>query len=402
LATGNDRRHEGRGRGRGGLTARPRGRARETQLRGRALAALCVAVFCLLALVAQAAGSRAQSGRNRTPQPPAGKTGEGTRPAAPAIEGPVAEPETSTRPAAVIPRSTKGPLPARTKDAGSDAAGAGDDEVVRVSTSLVPLPAAVTDREGRAVTGLRLEDFELLVDGRPRPLAELSRSETPANIVLLFDNSSSLNATRAFQKEAAIRFLRTVLRPVDRAALYSISTAPELIRRLTGDAGALAHTVENFPKPKGATALFDSLAEAADYVGAEPGRNVFVVVSDGTDTASELDFDAALSTVLRNHVQVYVLRIGHSDNANLRDLAGERRFQEFAAQTGGAVFVPRTREDFQRAFTRIATDLAEQYVLSYYPTEEDRAARFRTLTLRVRNRPGLEVRTRKGFYPPRG
>jgi Ca-activated chloride channel homolog len=301
----------------------------------------------------------------------------------------------------VLPRSTKRPAPARTKGNAGEGVGAGDDEVIRVSTNLVPLPAAVTDAEGRAVTGLRLEDFELLVDGEPRPVAEVTRAETPANIVLLFDNSSSLNATRAFQKEAAVRFLRTVLRPVDRAALYSISTAPELVRRLTGDVEALVGAVNKFPKPKGATALFDAVAEAASYVGAEPGRNVFVVVSDGTDTASELDFDAALSAVLRNHIQVYVLRIGHSDNANLRDLAGERRFQEFAGQTGGEVFVPRTREDFRHAFTRIATDLAEQYVLSYYPTAEDSAARFRAISLRVKSRPALRVRTRKGFYPPR-
>jgi VWFA-related protein len=367
----------------------------------RSLAASFIIAVCLLSLLAPGAVSRAQSGRNRTqPLPQQGKRGEGTRPASPSTEGPIAGPD-ERRPV-VIPRSTKRPPPTRTKNGPGEESGAGDEEVIRVNTTLVPLPAAVTDAEGRAITGLKLEDFELLVDGEPRPLVELSRAETPANIVLLFDNSSSLNATRAFQKEAAVRFLRTVLRPVDRAALYSISTAPELIRRLTGDAEALVGAIENFPKPKGATALFDAVAEAAAYVGMEPGRNVFVVVSDGTDTTSELDFDTALSTVLRNHIQVYVLRIGHSDNANLRDLAGERRFQEFAAQTGGEVFVPRTREDFRRAFTRIATDLAEQYVLSYYPTAEDSAARFRAFTLRVKNRPALQVRTRKGFYPPRG
>lgn len=384
----------------GGRPARPTRPARP--LAGP-LAAAAATLLCLLALLAPAAGSRAQSGRNRTPQPTqTGKNPEVTRPAPTPAEGPIAEPEAPTKPPAVIPRSTKRPPPARTKGGDGGGEAAGDEEVIRVSTSLVPLPAAVTDAEGRAVTGLRLEDFELLVDGAPRPLAELSRAETPANIVLLFDNSYSLNATREFQKAAAARFLRTVLRPVDRAAVYSISTAPELIRGLTGDAGALARTVENFPKPRGATALFDAIAEAAAYVGSEPGRNVFVVVSDGTDTVSELDFDAALSAVLRNHVQVYVLRIGHSDNANLRDLAGERRFQEFAAQTGGEVFVPRTREDFRTAFTRIATDLAEQYVLSYYPAPADRAARFRAFTLRVKDRPALRVRTRKGFYPPQG
>jgi Ca-activated chloride channel family protein len=370
-------------------------------LRLRAL--LLFACLCLLALLLPATGLRAQSGRKRTtpPQTSGATPAETPRPAGVA-EGPVATPDDKSKPT-VLPRSTGRPNPSRPKNTPDDSKNgtSGDDEVVRVSTNLVPLPAAVTDREGRAITNLRLEDFELLVDGEPRPLADLSRAEAPANIVLLFDNSSSLNPTRAFQKEAAVRFLRSVLRPNDRAALYSVSTAPELVRRLTGDIETLVHTVENFPRPQGATALFDAVAEAAEYVGSEPGRRVFVVISDGTDTASELDFDTAVSTILRNHVQVYAVRIGHSDNTNLRDLAGERRFQELAAQTGGDVFVPRAREDFDRAFTRIATDLAEQYILSYYPPEGERAGRFRAFTLRVRNRPDLLVRTRKGYYPPR-
>jgi VWFA-related protein len=278
-----------------------------------------------------------------------------------------------------------------------------DDDVVRIKSNLVPLPAFVTDAQGRAVNDLRLTDFELLVDGQARPIAELSRAETPVTMVMLFDNSSSLrpSASRQFEKEAAAGFFKNVMRPIDRAALVSISSAPELAQRLTNDVGALVRAVERFPKPEGATAFFDSVVYAAEYLRLHKGRKALVIVSDGTDTNSELDFDETLARALALNCQIYAVRTGHSDNANLRDLAGERRLQELAAQTGGAVYVPRNRAELGQAFAQIAADLAQQYVLSYYPSEDPADGRFRAFTLRVSKRPGLQVRTRKGYYSPK-
>jgi Ca-activated chloride channel homolog len=170
---------------------------------------------------------------------------------------------------------------------------------------------------------------------------------------------------------------------------------------LTNDFRALVRTVEGFGKPQGGTAFFDTVAEAAEYLRQTAGRRVLIVVSDGTDTVSELDFDTTLQRLLASHCQVYAVRVGHSDNPNLRDLAGERRLQEFAAQTGGATYAPRTRADYEEAFRQIAEDLRQQYVLSYYPPGEDRDGRFHAFTLRVRTRPDLRVRTRKGYYAPK-
>lgn len=275
--------------------------------------------------------------------------------------------------------------------------------MVRINSNLVPLPAFVTDAQGRAVTNLQLKDFELLVDGQPRAVAELTRAETPITLVMLFDNSSSLRpeASRQFEKEAAAGFFKTVMRPVDRAAVVSVSSDPEMAQPLTSDVQRLVYTVESFPRPEGATALFDSIVYAADYLRLQRARKVLVLVSDGTDTSSILDFDETLARVLAMNCQIYAVRTGHSDHANLRDLAGERRLQEFAAQTGGAVYVPHDRDELRQAFAQIAADLAQQYVLSYYPSEDPPDGRFRKFTLRVGTRPNLQVRTRKGYYSPK-
>jgi Ca-activated chloride channel family protein len=277
------------------------------------------------------------------------------------------------------------------------------DEVVRISSNLVPLPASVVDAQGRAVADLKAADFELKVDGEAKPIGEVSRSETPVSIALLFDNSSSQVGSRDFEREAGIRFLKSVVRTVDRAAVYSISTEPELSQPLTNDVRALVRTIENFPRPdRAATALFDTVTAAADYLKPQRTRKVIVIISDGTDTVSDLDFDTTMARLLADDCQVYAVQTGNSESPNLHDLAGSYRLHEFAAQTGGASYVPHTNEELTAAFKQIATDLSQQYVLSYYPPGDLRDGRFRTFTLDVKTRPNLRVRTRKGYFAPKG
>ena len=377
----------------------------------RALAA-CV---CALALLASSSPAlRAQSGRRSTPAPePKGKKGAPAASPTPAptpvrhLEGPIAEPPRPSDPKARGRKQGTGIRPPEAVSQTPAAAPTPDEdegeEVVRISSNLVPLPASVVDAQGRAVADLKAEDFELLVDGKVQPIGELSRAETPVSIALLFDNSSSQVAEREFERQAGIRFLKSVIRPVDRAAVFSISTEPELSQPLTNDVRALVRTIEGFKTPEAAaTALFDTVAMAAEYLKPQRTRKVIVIISDGTDTVSDLGFDETMAQVIADDCQVYAVRTGNSESANLHDLAGARRLEEYAAQTGGAVYVPRTHEELSAAFKQIATDLSQQYVLSYYPSGEIRDGRFRLFNLNVKTRPGLRVRTRKGYYAPKG
>ncbi|MCA1591997.1 MAG: VWA domain-containing protein [Acidobacteria bacterium] len=384
----------------------------ETIPSGRLLRWLC-AWLCLLSLLAPLTPLRAQSGRKKGTPTPAQSGVERPRTAKESLPSPTpaASPAPSTSPALAGPiatppassdktnaRATRPPANGATPGADE----VGEDDVVRINSNLVPVPASVVDARGRAVADLQLKDFELLVDGEVKPLADLTRSQTPVQLALLYDNSSSLRAGRDFERQAAIRFLKSVLRPVDRAAIYSISTEPTLSMPLTNDIRALVRTIESFDRPEGATALLDAIAQAAQYLKSQTGRKVIVVVSDGTDTISDLDFDTTLARVLASDCQVYAVQTGHSENINLLDLAGQRRLEEFTSQTGGAVYVPHSAADLGNAFTQIAADLAQQYVLSYYPAGDHRDGRFHNFVLRVATRPNLRVRTRKGYYAPKG
>jgi Ca-activated chloride channel family protein len=248
---------------------------------------------------------------------------------------------------------------------------------------------------------LRLEDFELRIDGQLKAISELTRSETSVRLVMLFDNSGSLDQAREFEKRAAMQFFRTVMRPSDEAAIYSVETESYLAQPLTRDVGLLQATIASFGRPEGATSLFDAVIEASRYLRPYGGRRVLVIVSDGIETMRENDFELTLQEAVANDCQIFVVQTGLHDSANLRALAAERRMERFASQTGGAVYIPKTHYDVDSAFQQIAADLAHQYVLSYYPVDERRDGRFHMIDLRVRARKDVRVRGRKGYYSPK-
>jgi len=271
------------------------------------------------------------------------------------------------------------------------------EDIVRVGSYLVPIPVTVLDSRGFAVTNLKLEDFELRVDGLPKPISELSRTETPVRMVMLFDNSGSISAAREFEKRAAMHFFASVMRPMDEAAIFSVSTDVILEQPLTSDVTVLERTIEGFGRPEGSTALFDAIVEGGAYLRPYRGRRILVIVSDGKETTSRLDFETTLQRIVADDCQIYVVQTGVYENANVRDLTAERRMEEFSAQTGGAVYIPKSIADLEAAFGQIAADLAQQYVLSYYPANDKRDGQYHSMAVRVITRPNVRVRARKVF-----
>jgi len=363
----------------------------------------------LLFTLAPSPSLKAQSGRRRTeptsspapnterprratPNRPAENApGQPATPDAPSTNAPTTAPANNT------PRTqTNDPAaPATT----NEAVEINDGDIVRVTSNLVPVSATVTDTRGKAITDLTIEDFELRVDGQPKPIGGLSHAETPVRMVMLFDNSDSIRSSREFEKQAAMRFFKSVLRPVDQAAIYSVGTVFDLVQPLTNDVKKLVRTIENFDKPEGATKLLDAMVHAAEYLRLSPGRKVLVIVSDGADTISDLTYDETLRRVIAADCQVYAVQTGIFESANLYDLMAVRRLETFSERTGGEVYIPKNTAELDAAFAQISADLAQQYVLSYYPTDERRDSRFRVINLRVKTRPNLRVRARRGYYP---
>lgn len=348
-----------------------------------------------LLIFAFAAFGFAQSGRIKPPETPTG---------APRPRVVYAPTEASGENLKRAPTPKKTPPPKEIEEV---------DEIISVESNLVPIPASVLDADGHAVTDLRIEDFVLSIDGKAADIGEFSRSDAPVRLALLFDNSSSVTIAREFEKKAAIRFLKKVLRPdKDLAALYSVQTATRLEQPLTKNTDHLIRAIESFPVPSGATALLDAIITASEYLKDATGRRVIVIVSDGEDTISDATFDEAVKAAQAASCQVYVVKTKEFENfkrtgervanANTRVLDAERRMQFLTEQTGGAVYSPIDERELDRAFSQISAELAQQYVLSYYPeNESDKRGEFRAISLAVRGKQNYTVKTRKSYYVPK-
>ncbi|MEP7149251.1 MAG: VWA domain-containing protein [Acidobacteriota bacterium] len=306
-----------------------------------------------------------------------------------------------TQPASMTSRPSATPTPAN------------DDEIVRVASALVPIPVSVLDVNGRSVTNLNLSDFELKIDGVPAEISELARSESPIRLAMLFDNSSSVLIAREFEKNAAVKFFRRVIRPQkDLAALYSVATTTELKQPFTAEISMLTRAIELFPPPEGATSLLGGIVKASEYLREVRGRRVMVIVSDGDDTMADATLEEALRALQVANCQVYVVKTtdfenfkrtgSRSGNANLHQLSAERRMSEIARQTGGAVYSPIDEKELDEAFRQISAELSQQYILSYYPDDDaGKRGEFREIQLGLKNKPGHSLRTRKGYYVPK-
>lgn len=344
----------------------------------------------LILLIALAGYSFAQSGRTKATPTPTPKS----------ISGPSA---VNSPP----PSTTRVPTPTPTPTDPND--------IIKVASTLVPIPVSVNESNGRAVTNLKLADFELKVDGKLAEIDDVFRSEAPIRLAMLFDNSSSVLIARDFERDAAVKFFRKVVRPDrDMAALFSVADVTRLEQPLTQDVSSLTRAIDAFPQPGGATALLDGIIRAADYLKLAEGRRVIVIVSDGEDTYSEesTTLEMVVHTLQVANCQVFVMKTKDFENhkltgvrggnANIRALTAERRMIEITQQTGGAVYSPIDETEMNDAFAQISAELAQQYVLSYYPEPDlDHRGEFRAITVGIKGKSNLVVRTRKGYYVPK-
>src|SRR5215207_840104 len=69
---------------------------------------------------------------------------------------------------------TPAPAPTQPQQTPPQPQPAGDDEVVRITTKLVQTDVVVTDKDGRQVTDLKAEDFEILENGEPQEITNFS------------------------------------------------------------------------------------------------------------------------------------------------------------------------------------------------------------------------------------
>jgi Ca-activated chloride channel family protein len=306
-----------------------------------------------------------------------------------------------------------------------------DYEVVRVTSNLIVVPVSVTDAAGQPVLGLTVKDFRLEEEGRAQEITQIGDPEqVPLEIAILLDVSGSIDARFDFEKEAASRFLKQVMKPGDRATVFTIDQIPRMIQARETLERASASLMSVAPAKK-ATAYYDTVVEAARYLSQKTPaqhRRVIVVISDGEDTYSEKTKASIGATPeerdsikledrlkIHNRMVLEVQREVQRAEAAFYSInpSGEalrlnvisRRAQESMAQiataTGGNFFVPERLEDLNNVFRQIAAELRSQYLLQYYSNDASQGNNFRRIKVSLLTQPQLRVRARQGYYPKR-
>ena len=243
----------------------------------------------------------------------------------------------------------------------------------RVDVKLVNLFVNVTDKTGAIVGGLNKEDFQVLEDGRPQKISVFERqSELALNLTLAIDTSGSTAKDLALEQIASKHFVHALMRQQDQMSLIEFATDVRQLVPFTNKVPLLDRGL-NALRVGDATALYDAIYLGADGLRKKDGRKVLVLVSDGGDTAKSTNYDEALEQALRCEVMIYSIIDVPVEASAGRDIGGEHALITLSEQTGGKSFYA-SEGGLERAFERVSEDLRTQYLLGYYPHNQESGA----------------------------
>lgn len=266
----------------------------------------------------------------------------------------------------------------------------------RATIDTVQVSVTVTDANGRLVTGLSRDDFEIFEDGASQPITVFTDERVSLSLGVLLDSSDSMRGQRiADARDAVDRFVSMLLERDDEAFIAAFNHKPRLIGGWVRPPAVLAGTLEEL-FASGSTALYDALAASAPLFGnrANP-RAALVVISDGVDTASDVSLRQAVDIVRRFEPLVYAIAID-SEQAVPSARVNPESLREITSTSGGYTEVVRTSADLGPATERIANELNKQYTLGYVPSKPADGT-WRGIRVRVRNREYF-TRARRGYY----
>lgn len=269
---------------------------------------------------------------------------------------------------------------------------------IRREVNLVNVLASVMDRYNRPAPDLSKELFEIYEEGVPQKI-EVFESEThqSLDLALMIDSSLSTQKEMLLAREAAAHFIRQVVRPGDRLAIFEFSEAVTQLTPFSSDVPALQSAVRRIEEGAG-TSLYDAVLLASEALARRDSdrRRVIVLVTDAGETTSRSDFDKTRRAAQKAETLLYTIVIRPVKNEGGRNTAGEHAIQTITETTGGAMFFPDYAAGLDGIFDRIDRELRTQYRLAYYPHPRGPSNSFRHITLKVNG--DYTVRYRQGYF----
>jgi Ca-activated chloride channel family protein len=287
----------------------------------------------------------------------------------------------------------------------------GTGEAVRIFVT-------VTDGDGKLVTTLAREDFEVRDEGKPQPITLFDNTPQPIRLVVMLDVSGSMQGNLPLLR-AASEQLFARLRPDDLARVGSFGHDVTISPTFTHDARALREALPTTINPEAPTPLWRAIDEAmATFGDEEVTRKVVLVLSDGKDSGmTQIGFNKPVASqagvidrARTEDVMIYAIGMrsrgqrpapgvgrGGLQAMLLADLP-DPGLARVAQETGGGYTEIRFGEDLNAAFARVADELHSQYLLGFAPPRRD--GKVHSIDVRLAQR-GLTARARKSYVAPK-
>lgn len=268
---------------------------------------------------------------------------------------------------------------------------------IHVNVNLVNVLVSVLDDHNRPAPDIPRDAFQVFEEGVQQKI-EVFESETqlPLDLALMIDASLSAHKEITFEEEAAARFIRQVLRPSDRLAVYSVDENVTQLAAFSDNVTALQAAVHKIPNGAG-TSIYDAIVLGSHSLErrGDDRRRVIILVTDAGETTSNSDFDVARKAAVKSGALLYTIIVRPVKNESGRNTAGEHALSTITDTMGGAMFYPDQVQELDGIFDRINRELRTQYRLGYYPHPRGPANAYRKIDVTVAG--NYQVRHRKSY-----
>jgi VWFA-related protein len=266
--------------------------------------------------------------------------------------------------------------------------------VESVRVDIVQLHVAALDKEGHFVKGLSESDFGVQEDGRAQKITGFELAEKlPLTIGLVVDGSGSMEKSMPFVHEAGAELFRNLVREKDKGFVIEFREQPRFLQELTGESGALQRAARE-PQARGATALYDSIVLGLYQFRALQGRKALIVVTDGADNHSHVDYATLLRYARSAGSPIYFIAVG----IPITDFSVRKQINEIARESGGEVFHLGSASKIAEVTRRIEEELRSQYIVAFRTDSQKPDGQYRAVSVAVA-KPGVTARTIKGYIP---
>ncbi len=298
------------------------------------------------------------------------------------------------------------------------ALGAGtQQQVFRGRSEAVRVFVTVTDRDGRLVTTLTQDKFEVRDEGKPQPVTQFDNKPQPIRLIVMLDVSGSMAGNLPLLRTAAAQLFSRLLGD-DVARVGSFGHDVTISPSFTRDPEALAAALPTTIAPDAPTPLWRAIDQAMSTFGdADDKRKVILVLSDGKDSGPTsfrqryVSQGEVIDRARSEDVMIYGIGMrsrstrstvpgmgpGGLQAALMADMP-DPGLARVAEETGGGYTEIRFGQDLGAAFAAVADELHTQYLLAFAPPRRD--GKVHEINVRV-TEGGMKPRARKSYTAPK-